>query len=60
MRKRSNASHPITHMEIERAMMSYLKRGGTISVLPQQKITAINVIGSPKWDAYESIQDLSL
>ncbi|MGK5092415.1 hypothetical protein WDW89_10445 [Deltaproteobacteria bacterium TL4] len=58
MKKRSSGQQYLTHLEIENAMMSFFNGGGKIKVLPQQKMTTLDVIGSPKWDAYENIQDL--
>jgi len=60
MRKRSSPLIPITHEDIDDAMEQFLDKGGHISVLPQQKVTTIKVIGAEKWDVYESIRDLTL
>ena len=60
MRKKPNVEVQMTHDDIRSAMDKFLKKGGHITVLPQQRVTTIVPIGAEKWDAYEAIQDLNI
>ena len=57
--KKRIVSHGVTHEEISIAMKQFLSKGGQIRVLPKQEMRVVNVIGADKWDAYESLMDLS-
>lgn len=59
MKRHARPGHELSHEDIQAAMDSFLKKGGKIEVLPNQKAVTLKVIGGEKWDAYESLQDLS-
>lgn len=49
----------ITKDEITAALQRFIKNGGVIHHLPDQEYRMAQTIGDEKYDAYESMSDLS-
>jgi len=60
MRKRYSSLKEVTHDQIREAMESFRQEGGKITILPDQRVRQVSVIGEEKWGAYEAIHDLTL
>ncbi|MBF0238227.1 MAG: hypothetical protein HQM12_11015 [SAR324 cluster bacterium] len=59
MNRKMKGRH-VTHNEVVLAMDSFLAKGGKITILPQQKVVSLTVIGQGKYEAYEYIHELSI
>ena len=48
----------ITHKEVQEALKRFVRHGGMIDKLPEQKSARSEFIGSEKYDTYESLSSL--
>lgn len=58
--KRAGPKKQVTHDDVELAVKAFLAKGGKIQTLPKQNFTTSNYIGGEKYDAYESLSDISV
>jgi len=49
---------PITHEEVRDALKRFVRKGGNIDKLPDQKSARTEFIGNEKYDTYEKLSNL--
>ena len=48
----------LTHEQVKEALKRFVRKGGMIAKLPEQKTSRTEIIGSEKYDSYESLSSL--
>ena len=52
------ATTQVSHADVAAAMTRFLKRGGIIKHLPEQKALLAGTVGAEKYEVFESLSDL--
>jgi hypothetical protein len=58
MMKTSKKQKRITHDDVRDALKQFVRKGGIIARLPEQKSARTEIIGSEKYETYETFSSL--
>lgn len=53
------AGSQVSHADVSAAITRFLKGGGMIKKLPEQKAMTTGTVGADKYEAFETLSDLS-